>query len=231
MTATGCPNVLRHRLRDRSRSRRPRCAASARPRHPRHAVRSPAARAASSMRARSGTPFSIERRSISAERGELGLVDGDDELAHFAVGQPLLLAELADRLATDRAQCRLQRTRACSTARRARRPSCGPSGARRAGLPSRGTVTSAPRCDRARARAMPTMPPPTIPMDWLTGGASSCLVPPSRELVVPHRQRRADGHVHVEVLVGAEPAAEVARPSRPWRARGRRAAPRGPRRC
>ena len=60
---------------------------------------------------RSGTRFSIERRSISRERGELGLIDSDDELADLAVRQPLLLAELADLDATCRAQLGLQRPR------------------------------------------------------------------------------------------------------------------------
>lgn len=39
---------------------------------------------------------------------KLGFVDGDDELAHLAVGQPLFLAELPDRGATGGAQHRLE---------------------------------------------------------------------------------------------------------------------------
>src|SRR6188472_2275915 len=41
-----------------------------------------------------------------------------------------------------------------------------------------------------------------------SGGQLGALAEVRAELVVEHRQRRADGHVHVEVLVGAEAAAE-----------------------
>ena len=51
------------------------------------------------------------------------------------------------------------------------------------------------------------------------------------QLVVVHRQRRADRHVHVEVLVGAEPSAEEHVRLAPSRGRGSAAAARGPAGC
>ena len=44
----------------------------------------------------------------------------------------------------------------------------------------------------------------STPPDFSSATSEKCGL----QLVLVHRQRRADGHVHVEVLVGAEPAAE-----------------------
>ena len=98
------------------------------------------------------------------ERGELGRVEGDDELAAALVRDPVLVAVRVERVAALGAELGLQGARACSRCRRGRRRSCGSSGGRRcpARAPGRGRGRPGVRRSSSRAVARPRIPAPTM---------------------------------------------------------------------